>query len=764
MDGLHTREPPLRSIRSQRPLLLNKSSQRAMSGQYKLSASLIGHESDVKGVVFPNLDTIGSVSRDCTLRIWHKTQEKAWSPETLFTGEKYMNSIAYRYNESGELEVVGGCQDSTVTCCKVPRNSSSPLFYLGHEQNVCALDAKDSIIVSGSWDLTARVWSVNDASLKYVLKGHEHAVWCVLIISESMILTGSADKTIRLWQNGKSVRTFTGHSDAVRALCLLDATTFASCSNDQSIKIWDLQSGKVVKELYGHTSYIYSISLLPSGELISSGEDRSVRIWNLEQGQCVQVITFPFVSAWSVAVEKTSGDFAVGGSDHLIRLFSRSKDRWATEDELKQFQESVSGSGIGKDQVGDLKPEDLKGSEVLSQPGTKEGQVIMVRQDSGIVEAFQWTAGTWFKIGQVVGSSGAAQAKKTHDGKEYDYVFDVDIEDGMPALQLPYSVTENPYEAARKFIERHELDSSFLDQVAHFIIKNTESVDLSSGPAESPYGSRYIPGQSSQASTMPDLNSKVIPYKNYIKLVAFQADPLVKALADTNSKQPQDKKILNSEDLETIKSCLQSSTEPASALKLLGYVIKVTQNWQPEEILAALDVMRIIVSNLSNPPTQTIIQIIFSTLDADLPKHALLSCRALVNLFSTEQGRKLVSNVQIAETALETLAELARKSPSTNLYIAITSLLVNYSVLVSNTDLLLKLLEAINTFASLCSDSESVYRLSLAFGTIIYKLYKNGENIKELVNTLGYTTWIDALKLNDEKRVKEVVNDLSLLL
>jgi len=34
--------------------------------------------------------------------------------------------------------------------------------------------------------------------------------------------------------------------------------------------------------------------------------------------------------------------------------------------------------------------------------------------------------------------------KQLYEGKEYDYVFDVDIAEGAPALKLPYNVTGKP--------------------------------------------------------------------------------------------------------------------------------------------------------------------------------------------------------------------------------------------------------------------------------------------------------------------------------
>ena len=47
---------------------------------------------------------------------------------------------------------------------------------------------------------------------------------------------------------------------------------------------------------------------------------------------------------------------------------------------------------------------------------------------------------TWQKIGDVVDAVGSGR-KQLYQGKEYDYVFDVDIQDGVPPLKLPYNVS-----------------------------------------------------------------------------------------------------------------------------------------------------------------------------------------------------------------------------------------------------------------------------------------------------------------------------------
>ena len=56
----------------------------------------------------------------------------------------------------------------------------------------------------------------------------------------------------------------------------------------------------------------------------------------------------------------------------------------------------------------------------------------------------------WQKVGEVVDAVGAGK-KKVHNGKEYDYVFDVDIQDGVPPLKLPYNVTGKHENHLRRF-------------------------------------------------------------------------------------------------------------------------------------------------------------------------------------------------------------------------------------------------------------------------------------------------------------------------
>ena len=115
----------------------------------------------------------------------------------------------------------------------------------------------------------------------------------------------------------------------------------------------------------------------------------------------------------------------------------------------------------------------------------------MVR-NGDIVEAHIWSSASasWSNVGTVVDGAGSTQ-KKEYQGKEYDYVFDVDIQEGAPPLKLPYNVSQNPYEAATKFLENNKLPITYLDTVANFITQNVKGTTIGQAaePAQAdPYG------------------------------------------------------------------------------------------------------------------------------------------------------------------------------------------------------------------------------------------------------------------------------------
>ncbi|KAL0067083.1 WD repeat protein Lub1 [Marasmius tenuissimus] len=356
------------------------------------------------------------------------------------------------------------------------------------------------------------------------------------MVMNFIAVAGSADKTIKLWNTHKLITTFTGHRDAVRGLALIPELGFASCSNDGYVSLnFDFGShfntkgkaryefgrlGETPSTRYRGTPPLYTVSQsCPVARL-----SLEAKIGLLGSGK---VITHPAISVWTVD-SMSNGDIVSGCSDGVVRVFSAREERWASASELKEYDDYVASQALPAQQVGDVKKSDLPGIEALSTPGKKPGEVKMVRNGDK-VEAHQWDAGnyTWQKVGDVVDAVGQGR-KQLYQGREYDYVFDVDIQDGVPPLKLPYNVTENPYSAAQKFLESNDLSLNYIDEVVKFIEKNTSGVNLGTGSDEyvDPFtgASRY---RGSGGTSQPPSSAYMDPFTGASRYSGSSAQPPV---------------------------------------------------------------------------------------------------------------------------------------------------------------------------------------------------------------------------------------------
>lgn len=375
---------------------------------YQLSATLKGHDQDVRDVVAVDDSKVASVSRDGTVRLWSKDDQ--WLGTVVYTGQGFLNSVCY--DSEKELLLFGG-KDTMINGVPLFATSGEdPLYTLiGHQGNVCSLSFQDGVVISGSWDKTAKVWK--EGSLVYNLQAHNASVWDAKVVSfsENKFLTASADKTIKLWQNDKVIKTFSGiHNDVVRHLAVVDDGHFISCSNDGLIKLVDMHTGDVLRTYEGHESFVYCIKLLPNGDIVSCGEDRTVRIWSKENGSLKQVITLPAISIWSVDC-MSNGDIIVGSSDNLVRIFSQEKSRWASQDEINELSTQVEKSTISSKTI-EFDESKLSPYEILQSPGCKEGQIVVVKSPQGTIEAHQFSNSSWKKVGDVVGAGATGNDKK----------------------------------------------------------------------------------------------------------------------------------------------------------------------------------------------------------------------------------------------------------------------------------------------------------------------------------------------------------------
>ncbi|KAA1479211.1 WD40 repeat-like protein [Dentipellis sp. KUC8613] len=177
------------------------------------------------------------------------------------------------------------------------------------------------ILITGSYDRTARVWNLETGVEMRCLKGHTRAVRA-LQFDEVKLITASMDHTLRVWnwRTGKCIRTLEGHTEGV--VCLnFDSNILASGSADNTVKVWNFRSAECFT-LRGHRDWVNAVVLWDSKSpaspvqeppcvptfdrpssptnssaqpnigvgkmLFSASDDGTIRLWDLALRTCIR--------------------------------------------------------------------------------------------------------------------------------------------------------------------------------------------------------------------------------------------------------------------------------------------------------------------------------------------------------------------------------------------------------------------------------------------------------------------------------------------
>lgn len=715
-------------------------------------------------MAFPSSKTVLSASRDSTVRQWDlkSSQPPLFDDTIALQASDWFNALAYTKPSSQHpngLVAAGGKE--TIVYVKEPGTSSDQDPYRilprhAHTISALAFSEDGSKLISGGWDSQVFVWDVEAGDVVAELQGHTMTVWGILVYDEKFVFTACADKKIRMFDmNGKALRTIDGHTDVPRCFCKVpeghwSGAAFASAGNDEVVRLWSLD-GAPMGELHGHTAYIYSIAILPNGDIVSSGEDRTVRVFR--DMQCIQTITHPAVSIWAVAACEETGDIVSGASDKTLRVFSRAPERQSAE-AIKDLEDTNKMYAIPAETASQDMPfqkENLPGPEALqTQTGQKDGQQLFIRELDGSVTAHLWSSsrGQWDLIGTVVSGEGSGGQKKQHEGKEYDYVFDIDIEDGKPPLKLPYNLSESAWDAARKFLERNELPMTYYEQVANWIQDNTKGARIGQGAssradqqgqapqARDPWGQdrRYRPGDVASGQ-----GGRKLPQRTYATIIEGNPANAIKLIVD-RAKSSNDLSADDCSALEKLPNQLQNKDDPHPSSEQTAALLKVATNGPLKGRVPAVGVLALLaVSQAFVQATSSGDKTIVDTLSSagviatkqETANNVVHGVRLLANLFKTDAGRLIVDGQY--DTVLQLVRPFGSEPESPAQAKALATLYLNYAVLLvasapaaesqtreARAEVLMRdiafMLESDSPNAA---DPDALYRALAALGTLI---------------------------------------------
>ncbi|GBG29098.1 Guanine nucleotide-binding protein subunit beta-2-like 1 [Hondaea fermentalgiana] len=601
---------------------------------FELVGELYGHQGDIRGLAALPGGRLVSGSRDRIGKVWRPVREgKGYEEVAALLEHEHWVSVVLAL--PGSLGFVTGCQDHKIRWYDGDGNIKGTL--LGHEGPVSSLDwnTASEELVSGSWDGTARIWDLSSGTCKSVLPGHENGV-CVLALPNGSIATGSAGVQrnnrvegfqVRLWRDGQQLSSLKEHQGAVRSLCraAADGATFASTSNDGTVRVWPAEGGASLATMSnppgpeGSPAFNFCVAAADGfSRLAVASDDCCVRIWNPETGSMEEEIAHP-CTVWCV-VQLENGDFATGGSDGVVRVFSRDASRHAPGEvregylnEALKRREAIANKASN----GGQKIDPSKLAKIYeAKPGGSDGEVKMFNKE-GQAWVYSWSASsqTWIEVGEVMGDAGG---KEMIDGVEYDKVVPVEIEDpssgGVRKLQLGFNNEDSPYVVAQQFVAKHELSEHHTQQIAEFVqnvrgqASGPPTIDMSGGGAASGASAGAGAGASASATTSSsmevDEGGAVGFPLQFASGVAFEAgdlDKIMSKLEEVNASLAE--ASLSDKELAALREVCatlkQTSRYHATTVDAAGVraLLRAFADWDLVEGFPVMDVLRLVLTH-----------------------------------------------------------------------------------------------------------------------------------------------------------------------
>lgn len=147
---------------------------------------------------------------------------------------------------------------------------------------------------------------------------HDASILCLQFDDEIMV-TGSSDHTAIIWsirENYRPICRLRGHTAGVLDVCI-DELYIVTCSKDTTICVWDRASGELTKKLTGHRGPVNAVQM--RGNLLASASgDGMAKLWNLTEGLCVKEFSSRDRGLACVEFSEDGRTILAGGNDQVI--------------------------------------------------------------------------------------------------------------------------------------------------------------------------------------------------------------------------------------------------------------------------------------------------------------------------------------------------------------------------------------------------------------------------------------------------------------
>eukprot|EP01095_Lingulamoeba_sp_RSL-Kostka_P006794 TRINITY_DN2150_c0_g1_i1.p1 TRINITY_DN2150_c0_g1~~TRINITY_DN2150_c0_g1_i1.p1 ORF type:complete len:304 (-),score=51.23 TRINITY_DN2150_c0_g1_i1:237-1148(-) len=258
----------------------------------KKKTYLKGHRGPVFNIKFNNDGTYCmSCGNDRTIKLWNP--HKKTMVHEFSSGHSY-EILDIDISKDNSRFVSCGVDrqifEWNVTKCRIIKK------YYGHEQRVNAVcyNEESSVVVSGSYDKTVKIWDCKSNSKEYIqmLDDATDSITSLLVFN-STIYTGSVDGCLRCYDIRKGkLKTDYLHQPISSISLSRDGNCILTTCLDQTLRLLDKHSGELLNEYSGHVNEDYKLNSclnFDDSYVISGSEDGYIYYWDLvEENQVVK--------------------------------------------------------------------------------------------------------------------------------------------------------------------------------------------------------------------------------------------------------------------------------------------------------------------------------------------------------------------------------------------------------------------------------------------------------------------------------------------
>lgn len=118
-----------------------------------------------------------------------------------------------------------------------------------------------------------RIWAMGRDEERYSVS-HSEEITCFALTNDSQhVITGSKDMSLKVWQlaGGKLAQVLVGHTDHLSCIAA-NKDLVVSGSRDANLIVWDIKTGSDLHTLTAHLSYVTSVQISADGTLAVSGK------------------------------------------------------------------------------------------------------------------------------------------------------------------------------------------------------------------------------------------------------------------------------------------------------------------------------------------------------------------------------------------------------------------------------------------------------------------------------------------------------------